>query len=175
MSEKDKPELCRLKRALVPATQHFITAKPHGHLTEVIYLFIYLFFPSCPTVLVTPHQQLVTVFFSSCPRSGVFWGMSALLPVPVPEVGLCGLWERQRKCSARFSSVSLSLPLSLSAHAYLWRTLPGFPVPGFTRPGVMSSWISIKSPDSVLIKGPQMIVCVCACVGGNFWFFHAYI
>lgn len=28
-------------------------------------------------------------------------------------------------------------------------------------------YLSIKSPDSVLIKGPQMIVCVCACAGGN--------
>lgn len=94
--------------------------------------------------------------------------MSALLPVPVPEVGPCGLWERQRKCSVRFSSnqaASLSLSLSISSRLFMadfaWLSCSRFHSTWCYV--IVNIYLSIKSPDSVLIKGPQMIVCVCLC------------
>lgn len=95
--------------------------------------------------------------------------MSALLPVPVPEVGPCGLWERQRKCSVRFSSnpaASLSLSLSLYQLTLIYGGLRLAFLFQVSLDLVLChrEYLSIKSPDSVLIKGPQMIVCVCVLV-----------
>lgn len=93
--------------------------------------------------------------------------MSALLPVPVPEVGPSGLWERQRKCSVRFSSNPAA---SLSLSLYQLKLIYGGLCLAFLFQVSLDlvlchrEYLSIKSPDSVLIKGPQMIVCVCVLV-----------
>lgn len=154
MSEKDKPS-CAVSffslNTQCPTTAQFIMGKPHGHLTKVIYFIFFLPPPLLFSDYCVSNTAPATChcLFLTCPRSGVFWGMSALFPVPVPEVGPCGLCaEEKRKRSVCSSSSIQAVCLSISRGLFVVG-LAGIYTPGFTWPDVMSSWTFSGGPETL--------------------------
>ena len=89
------------------------TAVYHGQASRSFdkgYLF-YFFTP--PPLLFSDYCVSNTApatchcLFLTCPRSGVFWGMSALFPVPVPEASPCGLCAGEKRKWSVCSSSSI--------------------------------------------------------------------